>query len=155
VPAGADLVLRIAYKKIWTYEGLAVEDRSALGLYVWERTVPTIEAMALQPAAGAVADAGTLRFTHDLTREVELLAPRPNFMISGLVICTVELLAMTDEVQGRIILAYDSRVADVYVEGLYREDRTHHASRYLPVVAGAREDKRIRGSANAPADADD
>ncbi len=87
VPAGADLILRIAYKKTWTYEGLAVEDRTALGLYVWEQTVPTIEAMTLQPSAGVVPDAaGNLRFTHDLTRDVELLALVPDIAPGALVV---------------------------------------------------------------------
>ena len=92
VPADADLIVRIAYKKTWTYEGLAVEDRTALGLYVWEQTVPTIEAMALQPSAGVVADAtGHLRFTHDLTRDVELLALVPDIAPGAL---AVQILAV-------------------------------------------------------------
>lgn len=33
LPAGADIVLRIHYKKTWKYEGEAMTDRSAVGLY--------------------------------------------------------------------------------------------------------------------------
>ena len=102
VPADADFILRIAYKKTWTYEGLAVEDRTALGLYVWEQTVPTIEAMTLQPSAGVVADAaGNLRFTYDLIRDVELVALVPDIAPGALV---VQILAVgTDGQRAPII----------------------------------------------------
>ena len=33
LPAGADLVVRIHYKKTWRYEGQLLTDRSSLGLY--------------------------------------------------------------------------------------------------------------------------
>ena len=33
LPAGADIVLKIHYKKTWKYEGETMTDRSAVGLY--------------------------------------------------------------------------------------------------------------------------
>ena len=78
VPSGADLVLRIAYKKTWTYEGLAVEDRSALGLYVADASVPAVEVMSLQAPNTTPADSGNVSFSQEVTHDVELLALVPD-----------------------------------------------------------------------------
>jgi len=57
VPAGAELVVRIKYKKTWSYEGKAMADRSTVGLYfapdadARELTTVTMPAKAV-PAAG-------------------------------------------------------------------------------------------------------
>jgi hypothetical protein len=37
LPAGAELVLRVHYKKTWKHEGTAMSDRSTVGLYFAER----------------------------------------------------------------------------------------------------------------------
>ena len=77
LPAGADLVLRLGYKKTWTYEGLAVEDVSRLGLYAADGPVRVVEVIALQDSGDDPASDGQLFFTQPVDRDVELLSLVP------------------------------------------------------------------------------
>ncbi|MBF83107.1 MAG: hypothetical protein CL489_01380 [Acidobacteria bacterium] len=87
VPADADLVLRVTYKKTWTYEGLAVEDRSAVALYVATRDVPKVETMTLQsPSRLNTGNDQVVTFTTDLARDVDLLAILPNLATDALAV---------------------------------------------------------------------
>jgi len=67
LPAGAELVLRIHYKKTWLDDGTAVTDRSTLGLYFHDRTPSEIvETVAV--------DAGS---SLNVTTDAELVALFP------------------------------------------------------------------------------
>ena len=80
LPAGADLVLRVHYKKTWTYEGIAVEDRSTVGLYFTDAPdVTAIEAMTVAPSDEATAGSELdVTFVQTLDRDVALLAMIPD-----------------------------------------------------------------------------
>ena len=80
LPAGADLVLRVHYKKTWTYEGIAVEDRSTVGLYFTEAPeVTAIETMTVAPPGEpTIASELEVTFEQTLDRNVALLAMIPN-----------------------------------------------------------------------------
>jgi hypothetical protein len=78
LPAGAELTLRIHYKKTWKYEGTAMADRSTVGIYF---AAPTSHrpvrsfAMTSGDAAADVQDQ-TVAFSHVLAADVEALALR-------------------------------------------------------------------------------
>lgn len=57
LPAGAELVVRIRYKKTWEHEGKAMTDRSAIGLYAAFGAPPTVEALSVRPP-GLVLERG-------------------------------------------------------------------------------------------------
>jgi hypothetical protein len=49
-PAGSDLVLRIHYRKTWTYDGKPITDRSTVGVYLADRP-PAREVRSIEVAA--------------------------------------------------------------------------------------------------------
>ena len=79
LPAGADLVLSVRYKKTWTYEGIAVEDQSAIGLYFTDnRMVAPIETLILAPPAEGDAGRGPrIVFYQTIERDLEVLGMVP------------------------------------------------------------------------------
>lgn len=88
LPAGAVLELQVRYRKTWTYEGLATEDRSAVGLYFsaddspaeLSRLVlasPTIDVATLPPD-------GRIVFGRAIEADVEAVAIRPQLQSADL-----------------------------------------------------------------------
>jgi hypothetical protein len=79
LPAGAELVARIRYKKTWSYEGKAMTDRSTVGLY-FAPSADARELTSVPLAAGPVpADKGkTFTFSHTLDRDIQALALNPD-----------------------------------------------------------------------------
>lgn len=65
VPAGDELVVRVRYKKTWEHERAVMTDRTAVGLYLGNASLPAIERLE-------VTSPGTA-----LDREVRLLAVAP------------------------------------------------------------------------------
>jgi hypothetical protein len=49
LPAGAELVVRVRYKKTWEYERVAMSDRSTVGLYFSSPPAAEVRALTLQP----------------------------------------------------------------------------------------------------------
>ena len=83
LPAGAQLGVRIHYKKTWQFEGKPVTDRSTVGVYFSQAgaNAATQELMALpidSPAAAAKGTDQTIRFSHTLAEEVVALALSPD-----------------------------------------------------------------------------
>jgi hypothetical protein len=93
LPAGAEVVARIHYKKTWQYEGKPMADRSTVGIYFAEAgAAQEITALTLtsptQPPAGAGpaksdgSDAGkdhqTMTFSRTLDEDVRALALSPD-----------------------------------------------------------------------------
>jgi hypothetical protein len=59
LPAGAELVVRMRYKKTWQYERVAMTDRSTIGLYFAPIPASEIRALTLEPTnAAAGKDSG-------------------------------------------------------------------------------------------------
>jgi mono/diheme cytochrome c family protein len=80
LPPGADIGVRIHYKKTWQFEGKAVTDRSAIGLY-FARTASPQELLSLPIDSSAAASGGadqTVRFSRTLAEDVQALALSPD-----------------------------------------------------------------------------
>jgi mono/diheme cytochrome c family protein len=78
LPAGAELGVRIHYKKTWQFEGQAIADRSTIGLYF----APQKEAQELLmlPLASPESAPGTdqtITFSRTVDTDVEAVALRP------------------------------------------------------------------------------
>lgn len=58
LPAGADITLRVHYKKTWLSEGTAVEDQSVLAIYLQEGdAVKSVDTVAVTPGSPHVVNA--------------------------------------------------------------------------------------------------
>ena len=93
LPAGAQIGVRIHYKKTWQFEGKAVTDRSTVGIYYSQGGAPQSgatrgggtageqELLSLPIASPAAASGGadqTVRFSRTLADEVQALALSPD-----------------------------------------------------------------------------
>ncbi len=97
VPVGADLVLRLNYKKTWTYEGLEVDDQSLLALYAADPGVAKVESIVLQPPTENGSNEGPLvSFSSHLSRDLDLLAILPNLEADALGV-QIEAVAINGE----------------------------------------------------------
>jgi hypothetical protein len=83
LPAGAQLGVRIHYKKTWQFEGKALTDRSTVGVYFSRdgAAAAARELFALPIDSPASASGGadqTIRFSHTLAEDVQALALSPD-----------------------------------------------------------------------------
>jgi hypothetical protein len=80
LPAGAEIVARIHYKKTWQFEGKALTDRSTVGIYFApardERELLTVPIAGTLPAAGATSQ--TVTFDRTLDEDVQAVAVSPD-----------------------------------------------------------------------------
>jgi hypothetical protein len=81
LPAAADVVLRIHYKKTWITEGEAFSDKSRVGLYFGAGDFAKIESVVF--ASAAELSGREVAFTHVLDREVTLVALLPEVEIEA------------------------------------------------------------------------
>jgi len=80
LPLGAQIGVRIHYKKTWQFEGKPVTDRSTIGLYFTQSASPQ-ELLSVpidSPAAAAGSADQTIRFSHTLANDVQALALSPD-----------------------------------------------------------------------------
>jgi hypothetical protein len=94
IPPGADLVVRVRYRKTWEYENKALTDQSRIGLYLAPASTSPVQAVVLSTGApltlsrairavaiypdAALADAGvTVTATRPDGRRQELIAFHP------------------------------------------------------------------------------
>ena len=80
LPAGAEIGLRIHYKKTWQFEGKPLTDRSTVGIY-FAPAGNTQELLSLpidSPAAAAGGAEQTVRFSRTLAEDVQALAVSPD-----------------------------------------------------------------------------
>jgi hypothetical protein len=82
LPAGADLGVRVHYKKTWQFEGKPMSDRSTIGVYFApEKEAQELLALPIASPPPATSPGGTNQtfvFTHTVDEEVEALAIRPD-----------------------------------------------------------------------------
>jgi len=80
LPAGAQIGVRVHYKKTWQFEGKPLTDRSAIGLYFSPgNTAQELLALAIDsPAAVSGGADQTVRFSHTLPEDVVALALSPD-----------------------------------------------------------------------------
>jgi len=87
LPAGAQLGVRIHYKKTWQFEGKALTDRSAIGVYfapvkeARELMMLPIEGTAVPPAG---APSQTVSFGRSLGEDVQAVALSPDVVPSNI-----------------------------------------------------------------------
>ena len=86
LPAGADVVLRIHYKKTWITEGTELLDQSEVGLYLSEEPVNEIASVVV--ADPAESSGQTLTLTYELRDDITVLSlfPEVDVESSNLVI---------------------------------------------------------------------
>lgn len=77
LPAAAELVVRVLYRKTWEYERQALRDRSTIGIYFGPDPATAVESVSLSPEAGVVVAAGRLVFRRTLADDVRALAIYP------------------------------------------------------------------------------
>jgi hypothetical protein len=64
LPPGTELLVRIRYQKTWAYEGRALTDRSAIGLYFSPEPVREVRALDVDPTGTVVAEAARALAVH-------------------------------------------------------------------------------------------
>jgi hypothetical protein len=82
LPAGAELIVRVHYKKTYGYEGKAMSDRSAVGLYFGQDSSTEIQrfAMASAPVSGT---SDPISFSRTVSEDLQALAFRPDPSLSN------------------------------------------------------------------------
>jgi mono/diheme cytochrome c family protein len=81
LPAGAELVARIHYKKTWQFEGKALSDRSTIGVYFAQgREARELLAVPITSPALPGADSATrvVTFSQTINEDVQALALSPD-----------------------------------------------------------------------------
>ena len=92
VPAGAELVVRVRYKKTWQYERKEMRDRSVVGLYFAKDGAQPVRSMALTHAGPALQTNGSRRqYSEAVSEDVRALAIYPSNQPSnvGIVVTAV------------------------------------------------------------------
>jgi hypothetical protein len=86
LPAAAELVVRIHYKKTWQFEGQALTDRSTVGVY-FAQDQEAQELLTL-PVASTQAGANdrTITFSRTIDEDVQALALRPDQIPPNIVV---------------------------------------------------------------------
>src|SRR5262252_6059127 len=80
LPAGAELGLRVHYKKTWQFEGKALTDRSTVGVY-FAKAGNTQELLSVpidSPAAASGGSDQAIKFSKTLGEDVQALALSPD-----------------------------------------------------------------------------
>jgi hypothetical protein len=85
LPADARLTVTVRYKKTWSIERLAFDDRSALALYFAEGPATELRALTLAPGRGAApSDTSTpLSFGADMATASRVVAVYPDQRMTG------------------------------------------------------------------------
>ena len=79
VPAGAQLAVRIHYKKTWQFEGKALSDRSTVGIYFAKDAGPhELLTLALSAPGPSANDTKDITFTRTLNEDVQAVAVSPD-----------------------------------------------------------------------------
>ena len=79
LPAGADLMLRVRYKKTWEYERVEMSDRSTVGVYFASPPASEVRALTLQAGTDAAkGDASRFTIDHIVGNDVKALALYPD-----------------------------------------------------------------------------
>jgi hypothetical protein len=80
LPAGAEIGLRVHYKKTWQFEGKALTDRSSVGIY-FAKAGSTQELLSVpidSPAAASSGGDQAIKFSKTLSEDVQALALSPD-----------------------------------------------------------------------------
>jgi hypothetical protein len=84
LPAGAELAVRVHYKKTWEYERVAMTDRSQVGVYYGERPADELRALALAPDhPSAENPSRQLSFSRVVEEDLQALALYPDSRLAN------------------------------------------------------------------------
>ena len=97
LPAGANLIVRVRYRKTWEYENRAVSDRSTIGLYFTEGPVTAVEALVLAGEAKAGQTAATVSSTMPEPMRLVAIYPDPDFVNAAVDVVAVRPDGSRDE----------------------------------------------------------
>jgi hypothetical protein len=79
VPAGAQIAVRIHYKKTWQFEGKSLTDRSTLGVYFAKDSGPLeLLTVALATPGPPATDAKDVTFSRTLNEDLQAVAVTPD-----------------------------------------------------------------------------
>ena len=81
LPTGADIVVRIHYKKTWITEGMDLSDQSQVGLHFADGDAATIESILVSSAD--IVDGSEVTFRHDLATDITVFALFPEVDIES------------------------------------------------------------------------
>ncbi len=91
-PAGADIVIRIHYKKTWITEGESFSDQTQVGLYFRDGDAAAIESILM--TSPTPIEGRNIMFAHNLEHDVRLLAVFPEIDIEAK---DVQVIAVTPD----------------------------------------------------------
>jgi hypothetical protein len=156
LPAGANLIVRVRYRKTWEYENRAVSDRSTIGLYFTDGPATAVEALVLTGETKAGGTTATVSRT--IPEPVRLIAiyPDPDFIDAAVDVVAVRPDGARDELIAFRPLAgwarrFWFREAIVLPRGTRIEARVRMGEALLPPSALARphaEPGRVRLTLN-------
>ena len=106
LPASAELVVRVLYRKTWEYERKELKDRSIVGLYFAPSGTASIQALRLAPDAGAVASPERYAFRRVVTDDVRAMAIYPE---AGLNNASVQVMATRPDKTRADLIAFHPR----------------------------------------------
>jgi len=93
LPAGAELGVRIHYRKTWQFEGQALADRSTIGLYfAIDKEAQELLALPLTSPAPADAADRTFRFSRTIEEDVQALALSPDEVPPNITVAVTAIL---------------------------------------------------------------
>ena len=81
MPPGADIVVRVHYKKTWITEGSEFSDKSQVGLHFADGEAATIESILVSSPSVNTGD--PIIFTHDFDTDITVLALFPEVDIES------------------------------------------------------------------------
>jgi hypothetical protein len=86
LPAGAELVVRVLYRKTWEYERKELSDRSSIGLYFAENNSRPVEQIGFETMVPNLPSGtrGGVVFGRPLDRDVRALAIYPETGVAGM-----------------------------------------------------------------------
>jgi hypothetical protein len=106
LPASAELVVRVLYRKTWEYERKELRDRSTVGLYFASAPATSIQALRLAPDAAAAAAPDRFAFRRVLTEDSRALAIYPE---AGLSNASVKVVATRADKTRADLIAFHPR----------------------------------------------
>ena len=106
LPAAAELVVRVLYRKTWEYERKELRDRSTVGVYFAPASATVVESLKLAPDYTAVATEERFSFRRVLTEDVRALAVYPE---AGLNNTSVRVVALRPDGTRANLIAFHPR----------------------------------------------
>ena len=106
LPASAELLVRVLYRKTWEYERKELKDRSTVGLYFASAASTSVRAVRLAPDSTAVATADRFAFRRVLTEDIRALSIYPE---TGLTNASVKVIATRPDKTRVDLIAFHPR----------------------------------------------